>query len=78
MRMKIVLLYESDNGRLLCDIASRVLMAISVAFGHNFVVSVRYTHAAEVEDAILDACAEADAVLLSADNMLSLPYTAFL
>jgi len=73
MRMKIVLLYESDNGRLLCDIASRVLMAISVAFGHNFVVSVRYTHAAEVEDAILDACAEADAVLLSADNMLSLP-----
>ena len=73
MRKKIVLLYENDSGRMLCDVASRVLMALSVAFGHNFVVSVRYTHADEVEDAILDACSEADAVLLSADNMLSLP-----
>ena len=73
MRVKIVLLYENEQGKILCDVASRVLTAISLSFGHSFVLSARYSRALEVEDAVLDACLEADAVLAGSAQMVSLP-----
>lgn len=73
MRVKIVLLYENDTGKALCEVASRILTAVSISFGHSFVVSMRKTTAHEIEDPILDACLEADAVLASSDSMRSLP-----
>lgn len=72
MREKIVLLYEDNNGKILCDVASRVLTAVSLSFGHTFVVSVKGCRDEEMDDATLDVCMEADAVLASSDQMLCL------
>lgn len=72
MRVKIVLLYENDLGKTLCEVASRILTAISLSFGHSFVVSMRRTSARDVEDAVLDVCLDADAVLVSASDMRAL------
>ncbi|MBR5232486.1 MAG: hypothetical protein IKW00_09630 [Clostridia bacterium] len=69
MRKKIVLLYEDDCGRLLCEVASRVLTAVSLSFGHTFSVSVRCCRDEEIDDAALTVCSEADAVLAASDNM---------
>ena len=73
MRLEIVLLYENDQGKALCEVASRVLTSVSVSFDHSFVISTRYTCAHEVEDSVLDKCLEADAVLAASDAMTSLP-----
>ena len=72
MREKIVLLYEDNNGKILCDVASRVLTAVSLSFGHTFVVSVKCCRDEEMDDATLDACMEADAILAASDQMLCL------
>ena len=69
MREKIVLLYEDENGKVLCDVASRVLTAVSLSFGHTFVVSVKCCRDTEIDDDTLDACTEADAVLVSSAQM---------
>lgn len=69
MREKIVLLYEDDNGKILCDVASRVLTAVSLSFGHTFVVSVKCCREEEIDDDTLDACMEAQAILLSSAQM---------
>ena len=66
---KIVLLYEDDNGKILCDVASRVLTAVSLSFGHTFVVSVKCCREEEIDDQTLDACMEAQAILLSSAQM---------
>lgn len=72
MREKIVLLYEDDNGKILCDVASRVLTAVSLSFGHSFVVSVKCCREEEIDDATLDVCMEANAILCTSDQMLCL------
>ena len=72
MRERIVLLYEDNNGKILCDVASRVLTAVSLSFGHTFVVSVKGCQEEEIDDATLDACMEADAILATSDQMLCL------
>ena len=69
MREKIVLLYEDNNGKILCDVASRVLTAVSLSFGHSFVISVKGCCDEEMDDALLDTCLEADAILASSDQM---------
>lgn len=69
MRKKIVLLYEDECGKTLCDVASRVLTAVSLSFGHTFSVSVRCCREEEIDDASLTACSEADAVLAASDQM---------
>jgi len=72
MREKIVLLYEDDIGKTLCDVASRVLTAVSLSFGHTFVVSVRQCIGDEIDDDTLDICLDADAVLAASDKMACL------
>lgn len=69
MREKIVLLYEDNNGKILCDVASRVLAAVSLSFGHSFVISVRQCCDAEIDDQTLDVCMEADAILTTSEQM---------
>lgn len=69
MREKIVLLYEDENGKMLCEVASRVLAAVSLSFGHSFVVSVKSCCDVEIDDETLDACTEAGAVLVSSAQM---------
>ena len=41
MRGKIVLLYETERGKALCDIASYVLTQVAVAFGHALTLPVK-------------------------------------
>ena len=41
MRGKIVLLYETERGKALCDIASCVLTQVAVAFGHALTLPVK-------------------------------------
>lgn len=69
MRERIVLLYEDENGKTLCDVASRVLTAVSLSFGHSFVVGVKCCRDEEIDDETLDACTEASAVLVSSAQM---------
>jgi len=69
MREKIVLLYEDNNGKILCDVASRVLTAVSLSFGHSFVVTVRECAEEEIDDQTLDVCTEANVILATSDEM---------
>ena len=69
MREKIVLLYEDNNGKILCDVAARVLTAVSLSFGHSFVISVRQCCDTEIDDQTLDVCMEADAILTTSGQM---------
>lgn len=72
MREKIVLLYEDENGKTLCDVASRVLTAVSLSFGHTFVITVRQCKDVDIDDDTLDICLDANAVLAASDKMLCL------
>lgn len=74
MRGKVVLLYETEAGKLLCDMASRVLTEIAVAFRHTLTLPVkRCPVAADVTDEALDLCADALGVLAGESGMRSLP-----
>ena len=73
MRGKIVLLYESDQGKALCNAASRVLTQVAVTFGHPLTVPLRCCDQAEISDELLDLCADADAVLAGESGMAALP-----
>ncbi len=69
MREKIVLLYEDEIGKMLCDVASRVLTAVSLSFGHSFLVNVKSCGEEEIDDETLDACTQAQAILISSAQM---------
>ncbi len=74
MRGKVVLLYETEAGKTLCDLASRVLAEVAVAFRHTLTLPVkRCPVAADVADGVLDLCADALGVLAGESRMLSLP-----
>ena len=73
MRGKIVLLYETERGKALCDIASYVLTQVAVAFGHALTLpEKRCEQAAEVSDEIIDLCADAEGVLVGDGDMACL------
>ncbi|MBQ7455142.1 MAG: hypothetical protein IJS53_01755 [Clostridia bacterium] len=74
MAEKIVLLYETDYGKAVCDAASRVLAQVAVAFGHALTVPVMRCEAVEeVGDGVLDLCDGAGAVLAGESGMRCLP-----
>ena len=74
MRGKIVLLYETERGKALCDIASYVLTQVAVAFGHALTLpEKRCEQAAEVSDEIIDLCADAEGILVGDGDMACLP-----
>ena len=74
MRAKIVLLYETETGKKICNAASRVLAQTAVAFGHTISLPVRQcAHSEDVSDELLDFCGDADAVLACESGMSCLP-----
>lgn len=74
MQAKIVLFYESEAGRALCDAASRVLAETAVAFGHTLTLPViMCKRGQEISDEALDACADAAGVLAAESGMSCLP-----
>lgn len=74
MRAKIVLLYETETGKKICNAASRVLAQTAVAFGHTISLPVRQcAHSEGVSDELLDFCGDADAVLACESGMSCLP-----
>lgn len=74
MRGKIVLLYETERGKTLCDIASGVLAQVAVAFGHSLTLPVKQcAPEAEVTDEIVDLCADAAGILAGDGDMACLP-----
>lgn len=74
MGHKVILLYESDRGSVLCDMASAVLSQAAVSFELAFKLPVRRcARGQEIGDDILDLCADADAVLVMDSNMACLP-----
>ena len=74
MRAKIVLLYESERGKALCDIASQVLSQIAVNFGHTLSMPLRRCdRAAEVSDDIAELCDGAECILAGESCMQCLP-----
>ena len=74
MRGKIVLLYESERGKALCDIASQVLSQIAVNFGHTLSMPLRRCdRAAEVSDDIAELCDGAECILAGESGMQCLP-----
>ena len=74
MRGKIVLLYETERGKALCDIASYVLTQVAVAFGHALTLPVKKCEPVpEVSDALLDLCADAEGILVGDGDMACLP-----
>ncbi len=77
MHGKIVLLYDNEVGKCLCDAASRVLAAVAVAFGHRFALPLKRCPAAsDAPDDVLDACADAMGVLAGTADMKCLPAVA--
>ena len=74
MRGKIVLLYESERGKALCDIASEVLTGVAVAFGHQFIMPMRRCdRSPEPGDDVLDLCDGALCVLAGESSLQCLP-----
>ena len=74
MRGKIVLLYESEAGRQLCDAASRVLAQTAVAFGHTLTLPVKQCQREEeISDEALDLCSDALGILAAEGGMRCLP-----
>ena len=58
MHAKIVLLYENEAGKALCDTASRIIAEAAVSFGHTFTLPVRRCPAQDtVPDDVLAAYA---------------------
>lgn len=74
MQGRIVLLYENETGKCLCDAASRILSAVAVSFGHRFTLPVKACpDAVQAPDDVLDACVEAIGVLAGQADMKCLP-----
>ena len=74
MRGKIVLLYESERGKALCDAASAILTQIAVAFGHTLSMPMRRCdRSAALTDDIADLCAGATCVLAGESSLQCLP-----
>lgn len=74
MRAKIVLLYETEQGKALCDIASYVLAQTAVAFGHTFTLPVKHCkRGLEISDEALELCGDAAGILLGESGMDCLP-----
>lgn len=76
MRKKIILLYESEKGKAVCDMASAVLSQIAVAFEHAFFMPMYKCRGAVIPDDIMDQCSDADAVLAGDSDMIALPVLA--
>ena len=72
MNEKIVLLYETEQGKALCDVASRVLAQVAVAFGHTLKLNVKRSRG-ELTDEVLDLCADTKAVVAGDSDMACLP-----
>ena len=73
MRLKITLLAGDGIGREVIEQATRVLSAVAEAYGHDFIFDEQLIGGASIREtgtplprATLDACLEADAVLLGA------------
>ena len=63
MHAKIVLLYENEAGKALCDTASRIIAEAAVSFGHTFTLPVRCCPAQDtVPDDVLELYREAGAL----------------
>ena len=74
MRGKIVLLYESERGKALCDAASYALTQIAVAFGHTLSMPLRRCdRSKEVTDDIADLCDGALCILAGESSLQCLP-----
>ena len=74
MRGKIVLLYESERGKALCDTASFVLSQMAVTFGHTLSMPLRRCgRDGQVTDDVLALCEDAAAVLAGESGMRCLP-----
>lgn len=74
MRGKIVLLYESERGKALCDTASFVLSQMAVTFGHTLSMPLRRCgRDGQVTDDVLALCEDAAAVLAGESGMCCLP-----
>lgn len=74
MQGRIVLLYGSERGKKLCDIASYILTQVAVAFGHPLSAPIRRCgRETEAEDALLDLCDGADGILAGESNIACLP-----
>ena len=74
MRGKIVLIYESEQGKSLCDAASSVLTQLAVAFGHTLSMPMRRCdRSAEVTDDIAALCDGALCILSGESSLQCLP-----
>lgn len=74
MHAKIVLLYENEAGKALCDTASRIIAEAAVSFGHTFTLPVRRCPAQDtVPDEVLELCLQAQGVIAASADMRCLP-----
>lgn len=72
MHGKIVLLYETETGRVLCEMASRVLAEIAVAFRHTLSLPVRRCPGAALDDDTLNLADGALAILCGESSLRAL------
>ena len=74
MHAKIVLLYENEAGKALCDTASRIIAEAAVSFGHTFTLPVRRCPAQDtVPDDVLELCAQSQGIIAASADMCCLP-----
>ena len=74
MHAKIVLLYENEAGKALCDTASRIIAEAAVSFGHTFTLPVRRCPAQDtVPDDVLELCAQSQGIIAASADMRCLP-----
>ncbi|MBQ9196033.1 MAG: hypothetical protein IJ157_02225 [Clostridia bacterium] len=74
MRGKIVLLYESERGKALCDAASYIITQVALAFGHTLSMPMRRCdRSPALTDDIADLCGGALGVLAGESGMQCLP-----
>ncbi len=74
MHAKIVLLYEKEAEKALCDTASRIIAEAAVSFGHAFTLPVRRCTAQDmVPDDVLALCRQAQGVIAASADMRCLP-----
>lgn len=70
MRAKIVLLYESERGKALCDIASYVMSQLAVTFGHTLSMPLRRCdRSSDVTDDVAALCEDAACILAGESGM---------
>ena len=85
MRARIVFAWDTPRARSLQAQVQQVLSDVAVAFGHSFVMKDERMGAASVEAygsamtvETVEACQEADATLVSTEQLYSLYFTSIL